>query len=56
MGNTQAGRAQAQVRAALYARLSETYGAAESVSTQVERGTGHMRPRGWAVVATCNNR
>ena len=56
MGNTQADRAQAQLRAALYARLSETYGAAESVSTQVEQGTGHMRPRGWAVVATCNNR
>ena len=35
----------------VYARLSETYDAAESVPTQVERGTTRPR-RGWAVAAT----
>jgi hypothetical protein len=41
MGNTQADRAKARLRAGVYARLSETYDAAESVPTQVERGTDH---------------
>ena len=36
----------------VYARLSETYDAAESVPTQLERGTGHAARRGWAVTAT----
>ena len=41
-----------QLRAASYARLSETYDAAESVPTQLERGTDHATRRGWQVVAT----
>ena len=36
----------------MYARLSETYDAAESVPTQLERGTDHARRRGWIVAAT----
>ena len=52
MDDTQADRAQAQLRAGLYGRLSETYDAAESVPTQLDRGAGHARRRGWAVVAT----
>src|SRR5437879_6118326 len=52
MDDTQADRAEAQLRAGLYARLSETYDAAESVPTQIERGTGHARRRGWTVAAT----
>ena len=36
----------------MYARLSETYDAAESVPTQLERGTGHATRRGWTVAAT----
>ncbi len=52
MGNTQEGRAEAQLRAGVYARLSETYDAAESVPTQLERGTGHAARRGWTVAAT----
>src|SRR5215467_2651658 len=52
MDDTQASRADAQLRAGVYARLSETYDAAESVPTQVERGTGHAQRRGWAVAAT----
>ena len=48
----QADRAEAQLRAGVYARLSETYDAAESVPTQLERGTGHATRRGWAVTAT----
>ena len=43
MDDTQADRAQAQLRAGLYGRLSETYDAAESVPTQLDRGA---RPRG----------
>ena len=35
----------------MYARLSETYDAAESVPTQVERGTDHAQRRGWQVAA-----
>src|SRR5437762_10387962 len=52
MDDIQAGRAEAQLRAGVYARLSETYDAAESVPTQIERGAGHARRRGWAVTAT----
>ena len=51
MDDIQADRAEAQLRAGVYARLSETYDAAESVPTQIERGAGHARRRGWAVVA-----
>src|SRR5436190_19324095 len=52
MDETQADQAEAQLRAGVYARLSETYDAAESVPTQLERGTDHARRRGWAVTAT----
>ena len=52
MRDIQADRAEAQLRAGVYARLSETYDAAESVPTQLERGTDHARRRGWAVTAT----
>jgi len=52
MGNTQEDRAEAQLRAGVYARLSETYDAAESVPTQLERGTDHAARRGWTVAAT----
>ncbi len=48
--------AQAQFRAGVYARLSETYDAAESVPTQLERGSGHAARRGWAVRATLQGR
>jgi site-specific DNA recombinase len=44
--------AEAKLRAGVYGRLSETYDAAESVPTQLERGTGHATRRGWQVVAT----
>lgn len=40
-----------QLRAALYARLSETYDAAESVPTQLANGDRHAQRRGWHVVA-----
>jgi site-specific DNA recombinase len=43
--------AEAALRAGVYGRLSETYDAAESVPTQLERGTGHATRRGWQVVA-----
>jgi len=46
MDDTQADRAQAQLRAGVYGRLSETYDAAESVPTQLDRGAGHARRRG----------
>jgi len=36
----------------VYGRLSETYDAAESVPTQLERGTDRAERRRWAVVAT----
>ena len=52
MDDTRADRAQAQLRAGVYGRLSETYDAAESVPTQIERGAAHAARRGWAVVAT----
>jgi site-specific DNA recombinase len=38
--------------AGVYGRLSETYDAAESVPTQLDRGTEHAYRRGWTVVAT----
>ena len=49
MDDTQADRAEAQLRAGVYARLSETYDAAESVPTQIDRGTDHATRRGWTV-------
>ena len=52
MHDSQADRAEAQLRAGVYARLSETYDAAESVPTQLERGTEHATRRGWTVAAT----
>src|SRR5580704_18741268 len=52
MEDRQADRAQALLRAGVYGRLSETYDAAESVPTQLDRGAGHAARRGWAVVAT----
>ncbi|HEY3957822.1 MAG TPA: recombinase family protein [Streptosporangiaceae bacterium] len=42
----------AQLRAGVYARLSETYDAAESVPTQLANGTAHAERRGWRVAAT----
>jgi hypothetical protein len=48
----QADRTKVQLRAGVYARVSETYDAAESVPTQLERGTGHAAWRGWTVGAT----
>jgi site-specific DNA recombinase len=44
--------AKAKLRAGVYGRLSETYDAAESVPTQLERGAGHAERRGWTVAAT----
>ena len=44
--------AEARLRAGVYGRLSETYDAAESVPTQIERGTDHAARRRWTVVAT----
>ena len=52
MDDMQADRAEAQLRVGIYACLSETYDAAESVPTQLERGTGHAAQRGWTVAAT----
>ena len=43
---------EAQLRAGIYARLSETYDAAESVPTQLAKGTAHAERRGWRVAAT----
>jgi site-specific DNA recombinase len=40
-----------QLRAALYARLSETYDAAESVPTQLANADRHAARRSWRVVA-----
>ncbi len=52
MNDTQEDRAQAQLRAGVYGRLSETYDAAESVPTQLDRGADHAARRSWTVVAT----
>jgi hypothetical protein len=51
MGNTLHDSTEPQPRAALYARLSETYDAAESVPTQLANGERHAGRRGWRVVA-----
>jgi hypothetical protein len=52
MDDIHANRAKAQLRASVYGRLSETYDVAESVPTQIERGTDHAERRGWMVTAT----
>jgi DNA invertase Pin-like site-specific DNA recombinase len=52
MSTSQADRTETQLRAGVYARLSETYDAAESVPIQLRRGTEHAGRRGWQVVAT----
>ncbi|HEY1918582.1 MAG TPA: recombinase family protein [Streptosporangiaceae bacterium] len=52
MDETPQDTAQAQLRAGVYARLSETYDAAESVPTQLANGTQHAERRGWRVAAT----
>src|ERR1700749_3429646 len=52
MDDRQADRAQAPLRAGVYGRLSETYDAAESVPTQIDRAAAHAARRGWTVVAT----
>src|SRR5215471_8773009 len=51
MNATQADGTNSQLRAGVYARLSETYDAAESVPTQLERGGAHAARRGWALAA-----
>jgi site-specific DNA recombinase len=52
MGTNQQDGTDVQRRAGVYARLSETYDAAESVPTQIERGTAHAQRRGDRLVAT----
>jgi site-specific DNA recombinase len=53
MSSATAGQdAKAQLRAGVYARLSETYDAAESVPTQLANGERHAERRGWAVADT----
>jgi site-specific DNA recombinase len=49
---TQGDRRKSSSGRAYTAALSETYDAAESVPTQLDRGTGHTAQRGWTVVAT----
>ena len=49
MSSTAGQDAQAQLRAGVYARLSETYDAAESVPTQLANGERHAERRGWVV-------
>jgi site-specific DNA recombinase len=51
MDATQEDGAKPQLRAGVYARLSETYDAAESVPTQLERGGAHAERRGWVLAA-----
>src|SRR6201986_659280 len=51
MDGKQEDTAAGQLRAALYARLSETYDAAESVPTQLANGDRYAERRGWRVVA-----
>src|ERR1022692_1994271 len=51
MQTLQTDQAPGQARASVYARLSETYDAAESVPTQLERGAAHAGRRKWALVA-----
>ena len=45
MDDIQPDRAQALLRAGVYGRLSETYDAAESVPTQLERGGSRQAAR-----------
>src|SRR5690348_2240282 len=52
MDNTQADQAEAQLRAGRVRPPERTYNAAESVPTQIERGTDHATRRGWTVEAT----
>jgi hypothetical protein len=53
MSSSTAGQdAKAQLRAGVYARLSETYDAAESVPTQLANGERHAERRGWLVAGT----
>lgn len=52
MNDTHRDGANDQLRAGVYARLSETYDFAESVPTQLENGTRHAERRGWRVAAT----
>ena len=47
MGNTAGQQAEPQLRAGVYARLRETYDAAESVPTQLANGERHAQRRGW---------
>jgi site-specific DNA recombinase len=51
MADTHQDGTNAQLRAAVYARLSETYDAAESVPTQLANAERHAQRRGWQVVA-----
>ncbi len=51
MGDMTLDGTERQLRAGVYARLSETYDAAELVPTQLERGGAHAERRGWAVAA-----
>ena len=51
MGDTRQDDTKQQRRAASYARLSETYDAAESVPTQLANAGRHADRRGWHVVA-----
>jgi site-specific DNA recombinase len=52
MSDTPHDSTDAQLRAGVYARLSETYDAAESVPTQLANGARHAERRGWRVTAT----
>jgi hypothetical protein len=49
MSSTAGADAPSQLRAGIYARLSETYDAAESVPTQLANGERHAERRGWVV-------
>jgi len=51
MDSTHQETTEPQLRAATYARLSETYDEAESVPTQLANGDRHAERRGWRVVA-----
>jgi site-specific DNA recombinase len=51
MGDTTLSGTERQLRAGVYGRLSETYDAAESVPTQLDRGGAHAERRGWVVAA-----
>ncbi|GGS94711.1 site-specific recombinase DNA invertase Pin [Planobispora rosea] len=50
--NKRGKKAEPQLRAGVYARLSETYDAAESVPTQLENGARHAARRGDRLVAS----